>query len=300
MAYTWVDGTFPGYQEQLRRFTTDKVALNPERFRDPHQLLRHSLRSLERHCPWVRTVTLFTARPQVPAWLRVDHPRLRIVHHDEVIPARYLPTFSCNAIESFLPALARDGAPFLYLNDDFLFGRATTPADFYAPDGRIRVFGSLCGERLPFRIYDGRWKLLPLGPVEHAPILVDPALHSAALALHPAALERTRSHRFRQPDDLRIDFLYRYYLLSRARNRAVAVPAWQLLRFHRFAKLVNDPARLRAALDRLRALRPRFYCLNDDQGPAPDPAATALIRDFLRESYPDASSFESPSAPPLP
>jgi hypothetical protein len=78
------------------------------------------------------------------------------------------------------------------------------------------------------------------------------------------------------------------------------VPAWQLLRFHRFAKLVNEPARLRVALDRLRALRPKFYCLNDDQGPAPDPVATALIRDFLRESYPDASSFEDPSAPPLP
>ena len=300
MVYTWVDGSRPDYLEQLGRFTTDKTALNPERFRDPHQLLRHSLRSLEVFCPWVRTITLFTARPHVPAWLRRDHSRLRIVHHDEIIPPRYLPTFSCNVIESFLPALAVAGAPFLYLNDDFLFGRATTLADFYANDGRIRVFGSLGGEALPFRIYDGRWKLLPLGPIEHAPILIEPALLTAAQNRHPAALERTRTHRFRQSDDLRTDFLYRAHLLGRACDRAVAEPAWRLLGYHRFHKLTNDLAAQRRGLATLRDLRPKFYCLNDDQGLRPEPAANALIRDFLAESYPTPCHFEHPVADQVP
>ncbi len=292
MVYTWVDGTWPDYLETQQPFATTKLDLNRERTRDAHQLLRYSLRSLERFCPWFGTVTLFTMRPQVPGWLRRGHPRLRIVHHDEVIAAHHLPTFNSNVIESYLPALARDGAPFLYLNDDFLFGAPTTPGDFYSPDGRILVFGSLCGEHLPFRIYNDRWKLFPLGPIEHAPILIEPALLAEALASRAAAVERTRDHKFRHPDDVRTDFLYRYHLLAHRSDRAVAEPSWRLLRYHRFHKLTNRVAAQHRALARLRQLQPKFFCLNDDQGDQPDPTVVAAVRTFLEDLCPRPSSFE--------
>ena len=152
VVYTWVQQDWPGYMEMVQRHSSRPRDANPERFRDHYTLLRYSLRSLERFCPWVRTVTLFTMRPQVPSWLRRDHPRLRLVHHDEVMDPAILPTFNCNAIESHLHLIPGLGEHFIYLNDDFLFGRATSLADFYAPDGRIKIFGTWAGERLPFRL----------------------------------------------------------------------------------------------------------------------------------------------------
>jgi hypothetical protein len=229
----------------------------------------------------------------VPAWLRRDHPRVRIVHHDEIMDPAILPTFNCNTIESHLPLIPGLTPQFVYLNDDFLFGRATATADFFAADGRIKVFGSLAGEHLPFRIFDGKQRLVSLGFIEHAPILVDRELLAEAIASRPTDIAATRRERFRTDEQVRTDFLYRYHLLARRRDRAVAEPFWRLLRYHRFHKIRNRPAAEARALARLRELRPQFYCLNDDQRDTPHPAVNALVAKFLRELYPQPSSFET-------
>lgn len=292
VVYTWVDGAWPGYAAVQQQHSPTPLDLNPERYRDAHQLLRYSLRSLEQFCPWVGRVFLLTMRPQVPAWLSRDHPKIRIVHHDEIMDPAILPTFNCNTIESHLHLIPGVSPQFLYLNDDFLFGRTTSAADFFSDDGRIKVFGSLVGERLPFRIFDGRLRFISLGFIEHAPILVDRDLFAAAIASRPAEIAATRARRFRHDTQVRADFLYRYHLLARCRDRAVAEPCWRLLRYHRFHKIRQNPEAETRAFARLRAVRPKFYCLNDDQGEKPNPAVHALVRDFLQEQYPQPSSFE--------
>lgn len=295
VVYTWVDGAWPGYQETLLRFAKTKPQLNPERFRDVCSLLRYSLRSLERHAPWVRHVYLFTSRPQVPGWLRRDHPRLRIVHHDEVVnEAGVLPTFNSNVIESFLHRLPGISDHFLYFNDDYFLGAPVAPADFYAPDGRIRVFGTVVGERFRRRVYEQQ--TISLGLLEHAPLLVDRRLWEEMQRAAPDEVGELHRHRFRQPDDLRPDRLYRWHLLTYARDRAVAEPFWRFLRRAAFHKIKRDPARERAAFARLARRRPRFLCLNDDQGDEPHPAVNVALRAFLEELYPEPSSFELPDA----
>lgn len=293
--YTWVDGSRPDYRALLARHAGRPVDLNPERFRDPYDLLRHSLRSLERHAPWVRNVYLFTCRPQVPAWLNRDHPRLRVVHHDEVgAPAGVLPTFNSNVIESLLHLLPGISDRFLYLNDDYFLGADVAPGDFFLPDGRLRVFGTVLGERLRFRTYE--WHLISLGLLEHGPILIDRREWAAMQAEAAADVAELHRHRFRQPTDLRPDRLYRWHLLSRCRERAVAEPCWRYLRYSAFHKIKPGPARQRAALARLEARRPKFICLNDDLGPEPDPAVVAEVRAFLGRMYPQSSSYERPAS----
>ena len=295
VVYTWVDMNWPGYLDECRRYHTQPAHLNPERYRDHYGLLRYSLRSLERYFPCVRHVYLLTARPQVPAWLRRDHPRLRVVHHDEVIEARHLPTFNSNTIESHLHLLPGLSDQFLYLNDDFLFGRATDLDDFCAPDGRIKLMGSWFGDPLPFRIYEEKWDLFSFGRLEHTPILVDRPLWVEMLASRPAEVEATRQSKFRRDDDLRVDKLYRQFLLARHRERIVVEPSWRLLRYHTFHKIENGLARQQRAFARLRRRPPKFYCLNDDQRTEPDPRVAALVRTFLEEQYPTPSSFELPA-----
>ncbi len=292
VVYTWVNGDDPDYQALCRRYARDGADLNPERFRDAYTLLRYSLRSLELYVPWVRHVYLFTCRPQVPAWLNRDHPRLRVVHHDEIADPEFLPTFNCNVIESYLHRIPNPSDWLLYLNDDFLFGRASTPLDFFAPDGRIRVFGTLLGERFPFRVYHGRYNRISLGFIEHAPILIRKPFWEAMQQTRVAQVQSTRGHRFREDSDLRLDFLYRYYLLACQRPWTQIVPFFSLLRVHQFHKITNHPPRQRRQLAALRRKRPIFYCLNDDQRLSPNREVVAMVRDLLVDWYPAKSSFE--------
>ena len=102
--------------------------------------------------------------------------------------------------------------------------------------------------------------------------------------------------RFRQPNDVRPERLYRWYLLSRAADRVVAEPFWNYLRYSAFHKIKSDPARETQALEKIAQKQPRFFCLNDDQGDSPNREVGALVRSFLEKYYPQPSSFEEPGA----
>jgi hypothetical protein len=277
--------------ELLRPYARTPRDLNPERFRDDLTLLRYSLRSLELYAPWVRNVYLLTCRPQVPSWLRREHPKLRIAHHDELVTeAGVLPTFNSNVIESFLDRLPGISRHFLYCNDDHLLGAPVSPSDFFAADGRMKIRGTLLGHPLRFRAYERQ--VIPFGLLEHRPMLIDRELWRGMQQAEPSDFAELRRHRFRQPDDLRCDRLYRWFALRHAGDLCVAEPFWQTLRICAFHKIKRDLARERLSLADLARRKAKFICLNDDQGEDPNPEVTSLVRSFLEESYPRPSSFE--------
>ena len=292
--YTWVDGDRADYQALVRRYAVAPQDMNPERFRDPFACLRHSLRSLEEFAPWVRHVYLFTCRPHVPAWIRRDHPRLRLVHHDEVVDVPdVLPTFNSNVVETFLHRLPGLSDRFLFFNDDYFLGAPLAPEHYFTPDGRLRVFGGVLGERFRCRIYERQ--LASFGLLEHLPSLLDRQLWAEMLAAAPGEIAAHRRHRFRRAHDIRPERLYRWHALTHAGARFAAEPFWRCLRHARFLKLRDHPTRLPRLLARLRARRPLFFCLNDDLGPQPRPASLAAVRAFLTGYFPTPSSFEIPA-----
>lgn len=290
--YTWVNGSDAGYLQECQKYAKKPIDLNPERYRDEYQLLKYSLRSLELYVPWVRNVYLFTKRPQVPDWLDTTHPRLKIVHHDQVIDPLYLPTFNPNTIESFLHKIPGLSEQFLYVNDDFLFGRQTNREDFVSREGIINVFGTLAGENLGFRVYDSKNDIIGLGLIEHCPLLITKADWEACAALRPEAMHATRSHKFRQPGDFMMYKLYRYYMLRHQRQRCRPVKLWELNKVHCFHKITNSFGKQLRGIEKIEKLRPKFFCMNDDQRDSPNPEVVALIKDFLRRNYPEPSSFE--------
>ena len=131
-----------------------------------------------------------------------------------------------------------------------------------------------------------------MGFVEHNPLLIHRPAWEAMLASRPEEIHRTRMQRFRSDDDLWPDKWYRYFLLTHRNVRTKAVPAWRVLRFNRLHKIKNDLEGQRRELERLQRMRPRFYCMNDDQGAQPDAAVTATVKAFLASYYPQPSSFE--------
>jgi len=127
----WVDDTDPQWQKKKAEYTgTDFQEGNTEvRYRD-WDTLKYWFRGVEKFAPWVRYV-YFVTDNQKPEWLNLEHPKLKWVKHTDFIPAEYLPTFSCQAIEWNLHRIEGLSENFVFFNDDVFLIRDTKPEDFF-------------------------------------------------------------------------------------------------------------------------------------------------------------------------
>jgi len=113
--------------------------ISTSRFEDNDEL-RYSLRSVEKHAPWVRHIFIVT-NGQIPSWLNLDDERVTIVSHSDIFVNRsHLPTFSSPAIESHLHRIPGLSEWFIYMNDDVFFGRDVWPDDFVTASGAQKVY----------------------------------------------------------------------------------------------------------------------------------------------------------------
>ena len=140
--YTWVDGErLPDLVVWLERMSSQLSAVDvgPCRWRDNGEL-RFSLRALEAHAPWIRTVHLVT-QGQVPDWLDTDAPGLHVVSHNELFPdPTVLPSFNSAAIVAVIHRIEGLADHYLYFNDDVILGRDVHRDDFLTDDGGTRVY----------------------------------------------------------------------------------------------------------------------------------------------------------------
>jgi len=113
--------------------------ISASRFEDNDEL-RYSLRSVEKHAPWVRHIFIVTDG-QIPSWLNLDDERVTVVPHADIfVNKSHLPTFSSPAIESHLHRIPGLSDWFIYMNDDVLFGRDVWPDDFVTASGAQKVY----------------------------------------------------------------------------------------------------------------------------------------------------------------
>ena len=96
---------------------------NPCRFRDL-ETFNYWFRAIEKNCPWYRYIFLILASPsQIPSWLNVNHPRLKIVYHKDFIPLKELPTFNSSVINCYVPFIKELSDKYILFNDEI--GRIT-------------------------------------------------------------------------------------------------------------------------------------------------------------------------------
>lgn len=146
---TTVNGLDPEWQKDYARcIGTDALT---KRYRD-WGTLPYLLRGIETCMPFIDQVFLVVSREsQVPAWL--NRETVRIVLHEEFIPAEYLPTFNSTAIEMFLHRIPGLSEQFIYFNDDFFPLADCKPSDFFR-DGKVAISMArhLCTMHNLFRI----------------------------------------------------------------------------------------------------------------------------------------------------
>ncbi|XP_041833784.1 N-acetylglucosamine-1-phosphotransferase subunits alpha/beta isoform X2 [Melanotaenia boesemani] len=113
--------------------------VSASRFEDNEEL-RYSLRSVEKHAPWVRHIFIVT-NGQIPSWLNLDNPRVTVVTHLGIfLNHSHLPTFSSPAIETHIHRIPGLSQKFIYLNDDVMFGKDVWPDDFYSHSKGQKVY----------------------------------------------------------------------------------------------------------------------------------------------------------------
>ncbi|GAA4561846.1 stealth family protein [Micromonospora coerulea] len=304
VVYTWVDGADPAWLR--RRAEVAGVPYHAEsasaaRFLSRDEL-RYSLRSLHTYAPWVRTVHLVTD-DQVPAWLDVDAPGLRVVSHREIFrDPSLLPTFNSHAIESQLHHIDGLSENFLYFNDDVFLGREVTPKDFFLANGITKFFPSpaLVPPGLPSvddipasaagknnrRLIAERFGTVLTQKMKHMPHALRRSVLAEIEEEFAAEHHATAGNRFRSVADISVaSSLHHYYAFHTGR----AVPG-ELE--YSIAELSHPdtPARLAHLLAR----RDRHvFCLNDAYSTQEDLAAqVALLVPFLDTYFPVPSPWE--------
>ena len=147
----WVDGNDKEWQKKKAQYDSSKNDDGTvNRYRDWDNL--HFLfRGIEKFAPWVNQV-YFISDNQVPKWMNVKHPKLRVVSHEEYIPNEYLPVFSSHPIELNFHRLPGISEQFVVFNDDFFITNYIKPEDFFVNGLPVDIFMEypiMCGGNAP-------------------------------------------------------------------------------------------------------------------------------------------------------
>jgi stealth protein CR2/Stealth-like protein len=308
VVYTWVDGSDPAWRERKTAAHAavglgelNEYASNESRFLSRDEL-RYSLRSLDTYANWARHIYLVTD-DQTPEWLDTANPRITVVSHRELFGDRgRLPTFNSHAIETQLHHIPGLSDHFLYLNDDFFFGRPVDPRLFFDGNGIARFFTSTAKLGLgPTGAFDrpvmsggkNNRDLLfkafgrtATNKFKHVP---QSLLKDVLLELEerfPEEFAATASHQFRNPGDLSVlSSLHHHY--AYLRGRAVEGSLQYL-----YADIAA-PTTARRLERFLRARDQDTFCLNDHDASGVDPLVQQrMLHSFLSRYFPLPSSFE--------
>lgn len=131
----WVNPNDPVWKKDFE-YWKQKETGNKDacRYRD-WGFIKFVFRSIEENCPWCRYVFLVLSGPsQIPNWLNTNNPRLKIVYHNDYIPAEFLPTFNSNVIELFYSNIEELSENFILCNDDTFFCQKKTEDFFFKHD----------------------------------------------------------------------------------------------------------------------------------------------------------------------
>lgn len=316
--YTWVDGSDPVWQKR-KRARLDGLGAEADRLHHSataalryknRDELRYSLRSLSRFAPFVRRVYLVTDH-QVPSWIDVEHPELELVFHEQIFPdPSHLPTFNSRAIECHLHRIAGLSERFIYLNDDVMLCRPTTPADYFDERGRCIVYLSNnsvvrdesdknfdlpvnSAARNSSRLLEGEFGYRIDARLDHVPYAIRKSVLGELWERFPEELEALSAQPFRHPDTVTLTYcLAPHFALCTGRAVAVTEPSSSYIKVKKKRwSTFKLGGRLFWQLARPSA-RTKFISINDAGELDDSPLTDGLIALFFRCHYPRRSRFE--------
>ncbi len=134
LVYLWVNGNDQDFAKE-KLFWQKKLNIAQDannctcRYVDQEEL-RYSLRSVAKNIPWINKIYIVT-NGQVPEWLDITNPKIKIINHSEIMPLDVLPTFNSRAIEFSVANIPGLSEYFLLANDDTFVNKPVKPSFFF-------------------------------------------------------------------------------------------------------------------------------------------------------------------------
>ena len=129
---------------------SNRQAFGIERIRE-WDIFKYWFRGVEKNCPWVNKVVLVVQNERhVPEWLKKDHPKLRIVYHEEYIPKELLPTFNAFTIGFYTGNIPGLSEKYIRCDDDYFFINPIKEETFFKNDKPVHL-----DNRIPYGLFKG-------------------------------------------------------------------------------------------------------------------------------------------------
>lgn len=117
------------YNNYVKSISTGDKSIT--RFRE-WDIFKFFLRSIEKNCPWFNQIVICVFdEHQIPSWLNVKNPKLKIIYHKDVMPSSVFPTYNGLAACSYLLMNGKFSNNFIYCNDDQFFIKPMQTTDFF-------------------------------------------------------------------------------------------------------------------------------------------------------------------------
>ena len=160
----WVDGNDTEYVKLLNKYKSmqdgNKIREGTisARFRNNDEL-KYLLRSVEKNAKFIRYIHLVT-NGQIPKWLNINNPKIKLVTHSQIMPQNVLPTFNSSAIEVCTVNIPNLSDHFLFSNDDMYIVKPVSERFFFNKNGYpiVRFKPNYHPERNIEKCYDRRLK----------------------------------------------------------------------------------------------------------------------------------------------
>lgn len=99
----------------------NRQAFGIERTRE-WDCFKYWFRGIEQNCPWINKIFLIVQNENhIPKWINRNHPKLRIVFHEEYIPKELLPTFNAMPIGFYISNIQDLSDNYILSDDDYYF-----------------------------------------------------------------------------------------------------------------------------------------------------------------------------------
>ena len=301
----WVDGSDPAFAKSRQQWATclgcGAAEANHEARFIQQDELRYVFRSVEQNLSWVSRVVLVT-NGQVPSWLNLSHPKLRVLFHDEFMPAEVLPTFNSCAIEAALPLWEGLSEHFLLANDDMFVFRKTARKFFFPTVCQVNNYRNFSAVPLNYQASLYRKQLwstylllkkerLSLSPEEFVHYEphhnIDAYLKSICRKTWQTFLQpltQTVQHRFRSPQDVS---RYIFAAMSVLAGKGKWKKTYKIHHWKSSSCVFELGQNYAAGIQRF---RPHLVCLNDSESASE--VDRARLRKFLAQVFTHKSSYE--------
>lgn len=139
LVYLWVNSSDSNFTELRSQVAIDEdINLTEEAIRKDTDIgeLIYSIRSAEKHIPWIRKIFIISSTPR-PCWFNYSHPKLKFIDTKSFLPMGKT-YFDSARIQRFIPYIPTLSEFYIYACDDYFFGNYISWRTFYTDSGLPR------------------------------------------------------------------------------------------------------------------------------------------------------------------